>query len=95
MDASQVLSCAVEQCAYNKNRECHASGISVGGDHALCDTFTTQVTGVGMSSETTSSVKMCHADVCKFNKEMSCMAPGISVGNHMEHADCVTYVPKS
>jgi hypothetical protein len=41
MEMSNVAQCQVADCAYNKERECHAYAITVGGDahHPQCDTF--------------------------------------------------------
>jgi hypothetical protein len=90
---SHVLSCSVSECAYNKKRECHALGIKVGSDHAMCDTFSREASMVG--EEPMPSVTKCNVDICRFNMNLDCMAPGITVANHSDHADCFTFVPKS
>lgn len=88
---STVLSCQVEDCAYNQSRECHAPAVSVGSDHAMCDTFTKS----GMPRpEAQPMVASCHIDECQFNQQLACEASGINVAQHEEHADCDTFAPR-
>ena len=73
---STVLNCDADACAYNRSRECHAPSVSIGSDHAVCDTFTKS----GMPEEkATPSVAACHIGECQFNRDMACQASGISV----------------
>lgn len=87
---SKVLSCGVTECAYNRNKECHAPSISIGSGHAICDTFTH--TGSPQESSMP-SVAACQIQDCQFNQNLGCQAPGITVWNHEQHADCVTFLP--
>jgi hypothetical protein len=92
MPMAHVLSCNVNECAYNQNRECHASSIMVGADHPTCDTFTKSIPS-NISKEAMPEVSKCSVENCRFNQNLICQAPGITVGHHMEHADCATFLP--
>lgn len=85
---ADVETCLVEQCTYNCREECCAPDIQVGGDHPLCDTFTT---GEVQPTDTMASVGGCDVTQCHFNDSMDCMAAGITVSNHAGHADCLTF----
>lgn len=88
-----VLACTVENCAWWKNRQCHAPKIEVGSTHPMCDTFTEQMQ-VDQADIDEPRVAMCSVQECKFNDQgQECSAPGITVGHHADHADCDTYVP--
>ena len=88
---STVLSCDVADCAYCQGQECHAPSISVGSDHAMCDTFTKS----GMPREKAMPVvAACQIGECQFNEQMACSASGIKVSRHEEHADCGTFSPR-
>ncbi len=90
----KILSCTVNECAYNINNECHTLAITVGdGEHAACDTFyRAKVKGGAM--DLIGGVGACKASACKFNKAFECTAPGINVARHSEHADCKTYAAR-
>lgn len=85
---AMVLSCGADDCAYNKSNECHAPSVSIGSDHAMCDTFTES----GMAQENAMpAVAACHIGECQFNQNMACGASGINVAWHERHADCQTF----
>lgn len=96
MQASQgfppVSKCEVEKCFYNKQLQCHAPAINVGGDHPNCDTFIPQQQHIGRSD--TANVGACHVSQCKYNADLLCNANGITVAHHSDHADCDTFEPR-
>lgn len=83
-----VLSCGADECVYNNSDECHAPSVSVGSDHATCDTFSKSGTP---KEKAMSPVAACHIDECKFNEDLACAASGINVKTHERHADCKTF----
>ncbi len=88
-----IMTCNVTQCSYNQVEECHAESIHVGGDHAICDTFTT--TGVQeVVSSTEGEVGGCDMIECHFNEDRDCEASGVTVAMHNGHADCFTFRPQ-
>ncbi|MCL4473031.1 MAG: DUF1540 domain-containing protein [Actinobacteria bacterium] len=88
-----VLACQVDACSYNRNLECRAGQIEVGGcEHAKCDTFTTEQ--VEELETAKPMVAACDVAGCKFNENATmCLAPAISLGHHAEHAECDSFVP--
>lgn len=93
MVLSTVSSCKTRVCAYNKGGECHAEAVSVGAEHARCETFTRSVM-VTVTRKAESQVNECQLTACKWNRHFCCMAPDITVAPHEDHADCFTYVPR-
>lgn len=87
-----VAGCDVNECFYNREKNCHAPAINVGGDHPLCDTFVSQSGHIGRSD--TGMVGACHVRDCRYNSDMTCSAQAIQVGHHTGHADCVTFAPR-
>lgn len=85
---STVLSCGADGCAYNQSNECHAPSVSIGSEHAMCDTFTESGTPLENAMP---AVSACHIGECQFNQEMACQASGINVAWHERHADCGTF----
>ncbi|HEY3346465.1 MAG TPA: DUF1540 domain-containing protein [Nitrospirota bacterium] len=89
----RVLECSVTECSYNKDEECHALAIQVGGgSHPACDTFLNSKMKGG-NSESVAGIGACKVSDCEYNKALECSAEGITVGRHEEHADCETYEP--
>jgi len=86
-----VSRCDVDKCFYNRDQQCHAPAINVGGEHPNCDTFIPQ--GKHIARQEGSAVGACHVDECKYNADLTCHAAGIVVGYHAEHADCDTFTP--
>lgn len=86
----KILSCSVNDCAYNKNDKCHTPGITVGSTHPSCDTFF-KAKSKGGSEELTGGVGACRVQDCGFNRALECSAPGISVAQHSGHGDCRTF----
>ena len=88
---SNVLSCKVNGCGYNMNEECRAQAVSIGADHAMCDTFSESGTA---EAEASPLVAACQIDDCQFNESQGCHASGINVAWHEHHADCGTFLPR-
>jgi hypothetical protein len=87
-----VMRCEVDKCFYNRELQCHAPAINVGGEHPNCDTFIPQMTHINRME--TSNVGACHVNQCKYNKDLTCSAAGIVVAHHADHADCDTFEPQ-
>lgn len=98
MEMPVVTECAVQDCAYNRDRACHALAITVGDAagvvvrHAHCDTFVASPAKGGDPS-VTGHVGACKMSDCRHNVELECRAPGITVGYRQTEADCLTYAP--
>jgi hypothetical protein len=88
----KISACDVQDCSYNKNQECHALAITVGGPEvcACCDTYLHSSKKGGVA-ETTGGVGACKVDACSFNSSFECSAPGIRVELQHGHADCTTF----
>lgn len=93
IEMPKILTCDMTNCAYNKNSECHAMAITVGGTHPICDTFL-DVPKKGGVSDMIGGVGACKEDECKFNQLLECTAAGIRVGMHSDHADCKTFAAR-
>ncbi len=93
LEMPKIKMCDVTDCSYNKNRECHAAAITVGGEHPYCDTYMRSPSQKGGVTPT-GEVGACKVENCKFNRMLECTADGINVGFHQEHADCMTFSPK-
>ena len=87
-----VKNCAVQECYYNMDEYCHASAITVGSNHPMCDTFIQMSDQHGIPAGN-ALVGACHQNDCKFNDVLSCQAASINVDYHDHHADCYTYEP--
>jgi hypothetical protein len=87
-----VTKCEVENCFYNRDLQCHAPAINVGGEHPNCDTFIPMGNHIGRQG--TGTVGACHVSQCEYNADLTCVANGIVVTHHADHADCETYEPR-
>ncbi len=88
-----VLTCATTQCSYNKDEECMAPSVEIGGgDHPNCDTFTTDSV---RREDHDAHVTRCQVASCAWNDLRHCDANGVTVGMHQAHADCMTFRPQS
>lgn len=90
MGSGSVVTCTVDECAYNAQKACTASDIEVAQDHPMCETFTKSEASKP-KSENGSHVAGCASTDCKFNEQKKCEAPGITVTHHADHADCGSY----
>lgn len=88
----KILDCVMSDCSYNKNKECHAMAVTVGGSHPMCDTFFKSSQKGGVMD--IGGVGACKVSDCKFNKALECSASGIHVGVHQDHADCSTFATR-
>jgi Domain of Unknown Function (DUF1540) len=94
LEMPRVRECAVFLCAYNHTGDCHAFAITVGSDHAHCETYVQAPAKAGMES-VTAQVGACKRADCRHNDGLECQAPGITVGPDRDSADCLTYDPVS
>ncbi|MEU7564608.1 DUF1540 domain-containing protein [Streptomyces fradiae] len=93
MDMPVINECAVEDCAYNRDRACHALAITVGDTrNPQCDTFFTSRNKGGDPSNT-GRVGACKVSSCRHNTDYECRAPGITVGYQQSEVDCLTFAP--
>ncbi|MHB9155634.1 MAG: DUF1540 domain-containing protein [Endomicrobiales bacterium] len=93
MDMVNVIDCSAVNCVYNVNKQCHTMAITVGSDHARCESFMEQTQKEGVM-DLTGRVGACHVGNCQFNESLECHASGIHVNPHSGHADCMTFNPK-
>lgn len=91
MEMSQISTCSMLSCVYNKDNRCHTPGITV-GPHAECNTYR-HASSRGGFAEVNGGVGACTAADCKFNDRLECKAPNIAVDTHNAHPDCKTYQP--
>jgi hypothetical protein len=91
MQDGAVLTCTVDDCAFNRGLECWAPKITVGEDHPRCDTYTRRPDLP--LCDTASVVGWCGVSDCGFNTDKHCGARGITVDHHGTHADCGTFRP--
>lgn len=90
----EVLDCEAEDCVYNKNAQCHAMAINVGGNEPCCDTYSTGASKAGYE-DSIGKVGACKVQSCIYNDSLECNAPqGIRVKVVSHHADCATYQPR-
>jgi hypothetical protein len=90
----KVLDCEATQCAYNKDKQCHAIGITVGDEEPCCDTFYNN-SEKGGAGNFTGGVGACKVADCEYNTSLECSAPGIHMVINIDHPDCGTYEPRS
>ena len=93
MAMPKIQKCEMLECSYNLGSQCHAMAITVGGEHAMCDTLL-MATHKGGIQDMTGSIGACKVEGCSFNQSFECTASGVSVGMHHEHADCLTFQQK-
>lgn len=91
MDMSKIAKCSVNQCAYNKDQQCHALAITVGDEKSpMCDTFLPS-SQKGGDMGTSGKVGACKVSVCKYNESLECNAGQIEVGVKQNTAFCLTF----
>lgn len=89
-----VKQCDALDCSYNRDRQCHAAAITVGGEHPYCDTYMKSSQMKGGVPET-GEVGACKVFNCEYNQNLECKASGIDVSMHEGHADCFTFKARS
>lgn len=91
MDMSRIAKCTVEQCAYNREQQCHALAITVGDEKTpLCDTFLPSQQKGGDAANT-GKVGACKVSMCRYNESLECNAGKIEVGTRQNTAYCLTF----
>jgi hypothetical protein len=91
LEMPMVAKCAVNECAYNANNNCHARAITIGdATHPGCDTF------MGASQHAKSvnriaGIGACKTGTCKHNEDFECMADSVQVGMIHNEANCLTF----
>ncbi len=86
-----INQCEMTECAYNRERACHAIAITVGDETCpTCDTYFRQPQKGGVA-DMKGGVGACRSYECRYNEAFECSAPGVSVGRHGSHADCGTF----
>jgi len=93
VEMPKIKECEATDCAYNKDRMCHAAAITVGAHHPYCDTYNKTAASKGGVPDI-GEVGACKVDNCVFNNNLECNAQGINVGMHEGHADCFTFKPR-
>ena len=94
MEMPSIYSCEVTECAYNKDKMCHALGITIGDSQGpMCDTFLdrSQVQCEGGDPEQVGHVGACRMSDCVYNERLECSAGDIAVGHEGRKIDCLTY----
>ncbi len=91
MDMSKVSECDVTECAYNRDKMCHAMAITIGdGERPMCDTFCSASTKGGDMS-CMAGVGACKVLMCQYNQNLECNASEIHVGYNGQEIDCLTF----
>lgn len=94
LDMPDVTACEVTDCAYNKNKNCHARAITVGhGVHPGCDTFLPSDQHSRRSEG--AGVGACKVTSCKHNDDFECQAKSIKVGRREEKVECLTFASRT
>lgn len=70
VDMTAVEACAVTECAYNLDSDCHAKAITIGdGPHPGCDTFLDGSSG-HTGSTGIAGVGACKIVGCRHNQDL-------------------------
>lgn len=89
-----VASCAVRQCAYNTDGDCHAKAITIGdGVHPGCDTY--MRSRRHSQAQVNAGVGACKVLQCRYNDDFGCTATEIRVDRRGGIPVCVTYEPEA
>jgi hypothetical protein len=93
VELPEVSGCSVTDCAYNRDRRCHALAITIGdGNEPACDTFCETGARVHDGSPN-AGVGACKLSSCRFNSDLECQAAAIRVGYQEARRDCLTFSP--
>ncbi len=88
---SKVAKCELAECAYNHDKMCHASAITIGnGMHPRCETFFAR-SSKGGDRGAIAKVGACKSANCEYNQELGCQAPEIHVGRREMEVHCLTF----
>jgi hypothetical protein len=94
MQMPQIQTCDMTDCAYNKNKQCHAMAITVGDEqNPMCDTFwmKNQMSSKAGDPDQTGHVGACRMSECIFNDRLECVSEDITIGQRSEKPMCLTY----
>lgn len=94
VEVPEVASCQVQDCAYNRERLCHARAITVGdgAETPNCDTYYPE--GSHAVGTQKAGVGACKVTQCKYNEDLECQAESINVGYRDGEAYCLTFDPR-
>jgi hypothetical protein len=86
----EITQCEATSCAYNREKTCHALGITVGGglDHR-CDTMCQAAIHTQRMGE--AGVGACKVITCVHNDDLECQADEVRIGMHKGQAECLTF----
>ncbi|KUJ82464.1 DUF1540 domain-containing protein [Microbulbifer flavimaris] len=88
-DMPEVAQCAISQCAYNTDNNCHARAITIGhGDIPGCDTYFNN--SKHTRSNRSAGVGACKVSACDHNEDFECCADSINVGEQGGEVRCMT-----
>ena len=91
IDIPVVDSCAIAECAYNRDQHCHARAITIGdGQTPACDTLFCGAEPV-RAQDIQAGVGACKVSSCSFNDDLECAADRISIGIKGDSVNCLTY----
>lgn len=95
MKMSPVKECDATDCAYNKNKICHALAITVGGPTGIpyCDTYCSS-DEMGGDADASAGVGACKVSACEYNEHLECSAQNIQVGFQQDKVSCLTFEKK-
>jgi hypothetical protein len=89
-----VSQCAISDCGFNVDNNCHAKAITVGDyTNPGCDTFMLSDEH-NREKNRLAGVGACKVNGCKYNDDFECTADGIAVGLAGEEVNCLTYSPE-
>ena len=92
IDMPVVSGCAVSECAYNVDEQCHARAITIGdGVHPGCDTFLSASKHTH-DDQRVAGVGACKVSGCSYNEDFECIADQITVGRSAGDINCLTFV---
>ncbi|MGE5173297.1 MAG: DUF1540 domain-containing protein [Betaproteobacteria bacterium] len=89
-----IIGCDAENCAYNRDKECHALAITVGvSGLPRCDTYTS-LSGKGGVAESFGSVGACREELCTFNDSLECTSAAVLIRMRNGRPICIAFQSK-
>ncbi len=90
IEMPEVGQCAATECAYNRERMCHARAITVGdGTQPMCDTA--YMAGMHTRASMIAGVGACKVAPCRHNNDLECQADLIEVALSGGDPTCMTF----
>lgn len=86
----KITKCDVVLCGYNKESQCNALAINVGGSGPICNAFLGSTVKCA-TNRASGGVSACKVKNCRFNDCFICAAPEIYVGLDKGQAECSTF----